>query len=329
MPSLIETQRNALVRMRAEEIPRGATIPLELIKKSLYSSLGFIIDAGCGVGKSVSLGKEGYAVVGLDLNQAAISEAKSKGMEAFESDVTMIGIPGDPYRSLILVERASGVLAEGLLCNLVETQPERFFQVTDFYLTPEGYLFIADILQPSEDIDFLRERLSEEKADALVENWKRRYRANEESGLPYGTFVVAKLGLDKGQEWGEVGQLQILMDSANFERYARHYTRAEIRTLASEVDLKEKYFTPTIFYSRTGEPLLGFLAAYQKTERYRYHPLYKGMTFREKAFAGELSNEERRMMEGGPECLRIWARKLGENLAVWEDIFPSLKDLIR
>lgn len=252
--SLVETQRVALARMEVKDIPRGATFPLKLIDRFLLQS-GIIIDAGCGTGENIRLNNAGYSVIGLDINQAALIEAKSRGMVAFESDLTQVGFP---------VELADAVLAEGLLSNFVEDQVGRFFKVAEFYLSPEGYLLIADILQPTEDAGFLKERLSPVEAHKWLTEWEKRYRANEALGLPYGTFVVAKPGPNKVQEWGSSEQLQALIASPDFERYARHHTREEIRALATTVGLEERHFDSTIFYSRTNEPLLGCLCAFQK-----------------------------------------------------------------
>lgn len=270
--SLVETQRVSLARMEVKDIPRGATFPLKLIDRFLLQS-GIIIDAGCGTGENIRLNNAGYSVIGLDINQAALIEAKSRGMVAFESDLTQVGFPDYFYSSLVFVELADAVLAEGLLSNFVEDQPDRFFKVAEFYLSPEGYLLIADILQPTEDAGFLKERLSPVEAHKWLTEWEKRYRANEALGLPYGTFVVAKPGPNKVQEWGSSEQLQALIASPDFERYARHYTREEIRASATAVGLEERHFDSTIFYSRTNEPLLGCLCAFQKGEGRNLSPI--------------------------------------------------------
>ncbi|MFH0864500.1 MAG: methyltransferase domain-containing protein [Candidatus Gottesmanbacteria bacterium] len=274
MPSLSKEQQEALSKMESGQIYHGTSFPLELIMKFLPPNKGkIILDAGCGIKLDVSEFRQaGYGIAGVDINEEAIQKTKQgEAMNAFVGDVTKRKMsPIEAINQFQGMELCDGVLAEGLLCNLIGSQPEEFFKTVDYHLAPDGFLFIADILQPTEEQKFISSILGREKARTLVEVWDKRYKINVEMGLDYGTFIVAKPGLNKKLEWETAGDLQNLLVSEDFERYSRHSTKEYIRRLSRLVKFKEKFFKPAIFHSRNGEPLLGCLVVFQKGDRYRY-----------------------------------------------------------
>ena len=327
----VEEQLAAMERMEVDNIPHGAIFPIKLIGKHL-SGKGLIINAGCGSEISADLQNLNYGFWNLDINPAAVDWLKLQGVEALRGDATRLGFPDhDITVGLVSVEQVDGVLAQGLLCNLVGTQANDFFQVAEIYLKPEGFLFVADILQPAESIDFLKERLSLEKAEELVRKWERRYKINEELGLPYGTFVVAKPGLNKTQEWGDRDQLEALEKSDDFERYARHFTRAEIRVLADAVGLSKVDYEPAIFRSRNNEPLLGCLYVFQKPDCHQYLPDCVGLTRKQKQQKEQAHTLWRWEDQEDKDFWDLWAERLRENFEKagvnWQEIFSQLQEI--
>lgn len=291
MVSLLERQTDVLDRIRIENIPHGTEFPLRLIKKFLppyYSGhIQGILNLGCGVVNDVwRFRNAGYGMMGLDLNTEAVKASKNFGITALRRDVTKMGYmyekpeTGEEHviNSMWGMEFWDSVLAEGLLCNLTSEQLTDLFINVDWYLRGGGKFFIADILRPDQDIDYLRYRLGKDSARELISKWKRRYSENEQLGLPYGTFTVAKPGMHKTKEWGSGRTLRDLSRSPDFERCARHNTLKEIRQLARNSDFEELLYKPTIFYSRTGEPLLGGLFAFHKPV-YVFNPSKYGWTY--------------------------------------------------
>lgn len=332
---LAEIQRDAWrQRIELEDYPRGVNFPPELIGRFLQR--GLILDVGCGPGKNVVL-ESVFGIMGLDINEAAVVEAKSRGLPAFLGDATRVGFSDWRHSSLISIEQYDGILAEGLLCNLVGDQPGDFFDVVQIQLAPEGYLFVADFLKPTEETEFLREQLSLKQADEEIAAWKERYQNNIKAlDLQHGTFVVAESGLNKALEWGGPEELRALArDPRSFERFARHYTLEEIRDLALATGLEEKHYEPTMFYSaRTGKPLLGCLFVFQKSPEYQFHPWWKGKTRDQRA--GDSVRRDRlgafKLNEPGA-FFKTWARQLRENIEKagvdWETLFPQLQEFLK
>lgn len=329
MPSLIESQQAALRKVEPWNIPSGAKLPERILRKICPPAGTWLLDAGCGgSGKNTTLQNE-FTVVGFDINPHAVEAAKANGLRnAYEADVTKIDFPDRIQTVLPLIERFGGVLAEGLLCNLVGDQPERFFQVANFFLAPSGRLYIADILQPGESPWVTREILTENEFHKLRLQWEERYKANMQIGLARGTFVVAKQGEHKEREWGGPDELRQLVDSPDFERYARHYTVSEIYRLALANGFFEKYYYPAIFYSRTRQPLVGGIFVFEKYGRYKYSPGYAGMTREERLNAIDFRDREGALKRADPNSFHDWwISELKKNLPNWPDIFPRLSEL--
>ncbi len=330
---LVETQAKALRQMDANSIPQGATFPIELIAKYDLSHNGItlisdtIIDAGCGMGKSKRLLDQGFNAIGIDINTEAVAGANAKGLRSFEHDVTKIGFTEHPAGAIIGVEGYGAFLAEGLFCNLIGTQPEKFLKVVDYYLAPGGKIFVADMLQPQEEEEYLKNvaHLGETEYQKLVYLWNRRYSINEKIGLPRGTFVVVRPGEYKKFEWGDEETVAKLKASSHFERFARHYTKEEIKSLFFKIGYEQKEFIPTVFYSRTNDPLLGFFLVYQKPEKYRYHPFFYGQEI-SKISIDQLPPEG---YPGSVDYLRRSVEKIKEHLSDWETIFPGLKEFLK
>lgn len=332
MPSIAELQHEALRKIEPWNIPSGTKLPEDLIRKICPPNGAWLLDAGCGgSAKNASLQDE-YAVVGFDINPLAVKAAKANGLQfTYEADLTKIDFPGRLNLVYTYIESFGGVLAEGLLCNLVDDQPERFFKVANFFLKPGGRLYIADILQPDEAPITTINMITAREFEKLKLQWKQRYTANTQIGLPYGTFVVAKPGENKKRERGGPDELKQLVNSPDFERFARHYSVSEIYRLAVQEGFFENYFYPAVFYSREYKPLIGGIFVFEKYHQYLYTPGLADIITAERGTPEfeQAQTEFRKNSLGGASEWWRWQlqQNMERHMKNWREIFPDLSEL--
>ena len=156
------------------------------------------------------------------------------------------------------------VTAFGLFCNLIGPDAEKAVSQMRRVLKPDGLLYVSDCLRLDSGFDWaLRVEMSRAELLALQERWAKRYRENAKLGLPYGTFLVFKMG-HKEKEYDGAGKLkEHLKNPEIFERFTRHWGWDEFQRLFRG-SFWWDYMAPQVFRSRTGEPLLEISMVFKK-----------------------------------------------------------------
>lgn len=174
---------------------------------------------------------------------------------------TLAGVSIEP----MLHKFYGGVIMQGLLCNMIGNQWKKALHRSHEALVDHGFFFVSDVLRADQYNPELEARLGARGYRTWVSDWMYRYWANSEAlDLPFGTFVVAKPGPNKDYEWGTVEEIRQLSRSEHLERYARHFTVAELSDEMEYLGMKEKIIRREIWRSRTGLPLSGFVGIWQK-----------------------------------------------------------------
>ncbi len=105
---------------------------------------------------------------------------------------------------------------------------------------------------------------------------------NAQVGYPHGIFTVARGELPRDEkerlDWLDTPeQVKQFVQSADFERYARHVRFVRLRRYLQKLHFIEIQTSPTIMFSRGNEPLLGIISVWQKqSAHYRYRPFLRG-----------------------------------------------------
>lgn len=287
-------QSEYIPRVPPEAIPHGAIFPIPIIKQ--FMSDGMIVELGAGRGASAkTITEAGFAWTGLEINEEAVLDARSRGHASFHGDARNFWQSSLNLAAIARIENASGVLSQGLLANIVENYDIRnILRTADIFLRPGGYLFVAEPVR-YDLADWLDQ--DAEYAGLSLEQWRRkwqtRYDLNDAAGLPRGVFAVAKPGPEKDAlDWGQnPNAVQALINSDHLERLARHVNEDAIVAYARRQHLALKDRQHTLMFSRNGEPLPGVFLTFRKeyglgTKRnmllYEYSAWYRGMSLDER-----------------------------------------------
>jgi len=160
--------------------------------------------------------------------------------ESFVEAVTASGHFGEVYGSVNM---------QGLLVN-VPGGREKILAVADRLVTPGGHLFVTEVMRCDEYNPVLMREMGEQKYHAYISAWKHRYAVNEHIGLPYGTVVVAKPGVNKQLEWGSQNDLLSILEGAGettsvFERICEHQSVDALRDsleVGSHYEIREQRY---------------------------------------------------------------------------------------
>lgn len=268
MAHLEQIQHDLMTNVEVEAIPHGTSVDLNLIDyylRTLGLPGSFAIDLGTGQGQTAKkLCEKGYGVLAIDSNPNAIREARKHTLFAFEGDATTFDLKGVSIEPM-LHEFYGGVIMQGLLCNLIGDQWRKALYRSREALVDHGFFFVSDVLRADEYNPNIEAHLGSSNYGTWVADWIYRYCVNSEAlSLPFGTFAVAKPGPNKDYEWGTVEEIRRLSRSEHLERYARHFTVAELSHEMEYLGMKEKIIRREIWHSRTGLPLSGFVGIWQK-----------------------------------------------------------------
>ncbi len=288
-------QSDLLPLVPPEAIPHGAIVPIPTIKKHMHD--GIIVELGAGRGASaMAITEAGLTWMGVEINKDAVSETRKKGYVSFPGDARNFWESSLNLAALSLIEKANGVLLQGLLANIVQNRDIRsVIRTTNIFLRPGGFLFVA------EPVRYDQANLLDNNAvyagfslRQWRERWMTRYALNEAAGLPRGIFAVAKPSPQKDiLDWPQnVDDVRLLINSDQMERFARHISEDAVIAYARRqhlalIDQPQH----TLMFSRSGEPLPGVVLVFQKvyglnTKRNKltceYSPWYKNMTLEER-----------------------------------------------
>ncbi|MFC1653955.1 hypothetical protein ACFL1M_03875 [Patescibacteria group bacterium] len=167
------------------------------------------------------------------------------------------------------------MIAEALFCNVVGRSPlDRAIRNVGRMLKPGGRLFVADCIDARDEHlvrpMLRREGMGYEKVEEYVRDWQERYNNNVELGkllgkrVDSGTFVVMEPGVGKEQELAKAKVLKYLYDEKKVERWARHFRMEYFRQKMTNNGLSICEFEPIVWRSRTGLPIAGFRAEFEK-----------------------------------------------------------------
>lgn len=254
-------QKELQKHVSLDDIPSGARIPNHLFQ--ILTPPATIVDFGGGKGfKAHELRRIGYTVVVADINPEAITHALSFGLPALEVDITEISTV-DSIRAFFS-RNVDAVVMEALLCNLVGNDWQKALRHAHELLKEEGLLFIADVLRVDQPNPLLDVNVDD---TFLVwrRDWEERYRNNTQLGLPWGTFVVARPGVNKSIEYGPPELLTYLVGSDNFERYALHLNEIELIDYCASIGFEVILFEYMVWQSRENKPLSGCVLICQKS----------------------------------------------------------------
>ncbi len=232
-------QASFVAAMKPAIMNQDMPVPIDLMRKykedeDVWHFATFLADLGCGNGlKTAQILRElemgGLAV---DISPGMVTLAQKNFLMAlcgdltnrtFVDSLTVDGHFGEVYGTVNM---------EGLLVNVPGGRTQ-VLSTADRFVTPGGYLFVTEVMQCDEyNPAFMREmckdkKTGEKKYHLYREAWARRYRANAEIGLPYGTIVIAKPGPEKGKEWGSPEDLLAILATAGepdgtYERTCEH-----------------------------------------------------------------------------------------------------------
>jgi len=283
--SLSGVQRNLLEGVDYARISRGAIVSPETIMKYMPAIGGLVLNAGCGPGDKVMefarLASSRYGprkVVGVDLNPLAILQARRLSEEE-EAGWMVSFLVADVANDLAeKLKNHRGfvdvVVAEGLFCNLLGDDPQRALVNINQLLRPGGWLIVADCLRVDDSRAvplLLEEGYRENDITIWQEKWLRRYEYNLKLriGLRSGEFLVVAPGegdMDdfKELEFGDPEILDMLRRRGMVERYACHRGREEWGELMRQAGFEQGDWREAIWKSRTNEPTLGMVAAFEK-----------------------------------------------------------------
>ncbi len=330
-------QIDLLAQVPVPDIPQGTDIPLEFFTEYIVNTetSPILIELGAGDGAKAEQVRNTIKgmVTTVDINANAVRKAQERGMMGFVADVRRFEI-FKGLASLVLLESNPGVYMQGVLCNQQELDWQRVLTTADILTRPEGYVFIADVIQPEVHQTYLAEACGGAgEVQAYVQKWHQRYDANMEAcsrlGIPlhYGEFMVAKPGQDKALEWQNADTLVRLFQSDTFERWAHHIPESDIKSYLHQLGLTELRFEPRVWWSRPSgnqqirNPLPGFVGVWQKGNRFKYHPWYAGGTMEDR---DTVKHARKIASRTDPDYVKKWITAFKSNLPDAETYFPTL-----
>lgn len=288
---LVVQQSEFVSHVPPEAIPHGAIVPIPTISKYMHD--GIIVELGAGRGASAdAITEAGLSWMGVEINNPAVLDTKENGYVSFHGDARNFWASRLNLAALSLIEKANGVLLQGLLANIVQNCDIRsVIRTADIFLRPGGFFFVAEPVRYDQAHwlydDDVYAGLPLEK---WRQKWKTRYAHNEAAGLPPGVFAVAKPGPDKDiLDWPQsVKDVQTLINSDQMERFARHINEDAVVAYARRQHLAlVDHPQHTLMFSRNREPLPGVVLVFQKnyglsTKRnkrlFKYDPWWKNAT---------------------------------------------------
>jgi SAM-dependent methyltransferase len=286
--SFIDANEHLIRKAKAEDLAHGARFPLEFIDQ-FCSNHAAIVEFGSGTGETIRrLRERGYRAFGLEINHdaSAVAWDENTAPTFWETDVRHLMQPSDPPYPLYSFIEQQHVLMQGLLPSvLCDRDVRSTLRTADTLMLPRGYLFIAEPIHFAELRLFPFQLPEFYEGPSLVEwqqRWFRRYEVNRKAGLPNGVFAVAKVSLPREEkarlDWLDtVADVQHFVHSEDLERFARHVSFVRLGRYLKRLHFQEVKTSPTIMFSRGGEPLLGVVSVWQKqTARYKYRPFVRG-----------------------------------------------------
>jgi len=308
-PEQLSSQQSLLERIDYRKISRGATFPLDHVERLSDEVGSIVLNAGCGPGEKVLRQAERLRavdgrVVGVDINPQAVASSRIAAVNAIVSNALFIegNVSDNSFMGRWYGGEFNIVIAEGLLCNLMEDDPSK--TVTNFYqvLKSGGLVCIADCLRMDDPAfmnlmeqryDYVPTDVSHEIASGYVRQWEWRYKQNVELGgliddqrLENGVFVVLPPDVNKRDmsavpniggydelpddfeikkmEYLEASSLANLVKAGFVERLARHWEASELRAMFADSGFKNFLWEETLWYTRTNEPLLGVIATFRR-----------------------------------------------------------------
>ena len=202
----------------AEAIPTKTDFsPLEIVLAEVMASFGgegppLILDAGCGVGViSRYLYSKGFSVVGVDINESAINNARQSTVGLIEpsddrSTRTLDFLCADslnPAPPAIQVDAFSGAVCQ-LVISIIGTEQDRVALLTNLFkaLRPGGWLYLS-VSGVSDDINPMYAELY--KSDLEITKEPYTYLSRDDQGRAlYATHHFSE------------EELKCLMQSAGF-----------------------------------------------------------------------------------------------------------------
>lgn len=279
-----DQQFSLLKEVDYAKISRGAKVPPMMILGHVPDG-GRVLNVGCGPGdKVMEFAEETKAgeikVVGVDLNPTAIARVNRLSEQVGMNNAVNF-LVADAANDLVEKLNQAGyeesfntVVAEGLFCNLLGDDPQRVLVNINKLLRLRGWLLVADCLRVDDGqaVSLLdRAGYSGEEILLWREKWLERYENNLalDLGLRPGEFLVVEPGDGsaddyKPLEFGEPEVLRKLIKRGQVERYARHWDRRKWNELVSQAGFEQRFWEDTIWKSRTNEPTLGMVAAFEK-----------------------------------------------------------------
>lgn len=260
-----QEQKLLLARVDVEHIPRGASVPVEILLDWLHPGTR-VAEFGGGAGeKAATLMRYGVYEHLFDINRAAVECARQLGVASYVadvSDVTAMQETSLPIRTSFY----DLIIMEGLLCNLMEASLDRTLIVAQLALRPGGILAIADVQVADEVNQYMLVTLGARDYWKWQKDWNRRYQNNEAIGLPNRHFIVCSTSDSEKKEfeWGEPDVLHSLLNDGLYERFARHIPLRQLRTNLELLGFERLLEYPTMWASRTGEALAGFVGLWEK-----------------------------------------------------------------
>ena len=277
-----------------KDIAHGLDIPYRLLDE--FAPDGMVLDLGSDKGTKGVVMRDRYT--GIEINPTAVEAAENMNrVVVFQGDVRYFWKTTLNLAMITYLERVRAVTSRGVLANMAtDKDVHNTILTADIALAPGGHLFwvepiLFDAIRFSTDIE--TKIIAGYTMIEWRDRWRRRYALNEEAGLPYGVFAVARP--DELQPWKKdvldwpdsVGGVKRLMDSPDLERFARHVDPEVLDADLQPLDYTKVYQEDIIVFSRLGEPLPARIRIDRKDyglkERgehvYRYMPWgFKGST---------------------------------------------------
>jgi len=260
-------QVDYLRSVESPHIPSGAIIPDNCIQT--YIPFGSsIVDFGGGTGKkALHLETLGYRLSVFDVNPHAIATAQHVGISAIEVDVSNTAAVKRVVNEQHI--HPDAVIMEALLCNMVEPKRPQLYleglKSAAQILPKGGRILIADVLATDDVNPVLEQSMKDYELVKLRELWNKRYINNEHIGLPRHVFIVAKPGwLKELMEYGPTSDLWELLRRNEVERFARHFTNADLEQGLASVGFRQVSWEYAIWQSRSGRPLSGCVIVGEK-----------------------------------------------------------------
>lgn len=277
-------QRQFETRIDYAKITSGTEITREVLERYLRElpHQSRIVNLGSGNGVKANTQAQladqfGHLVVAADFNEVGTKhgreDAKQRGINNVEH-ITLDLVGQDMVGKLGGRGSASLAIMEALLCNLMGVDAEVVVAQLGGLLSRGGYVLVADCV--SVDDPEARAllgrmgRFNEAYIQEWERNWHRRYENNAKAlgtALDDYTFVVMPPGDDKQQlEYAESETLLKLVANKEIERLARHWEKEKLIQIFKRAKLELLEWSPKVWISRAGEPLLGYVAVFQKQE---------------------------------------------------------------